>query len=188
MKTKITFLRHAQTDANKDGNFCGSLDLPLNETGKRQAAQAAALLGNTKFDVVLYGRGRRVCETAEAVVAKLRQKPAAILQAEEIREMDFGIFEGLHYREIAKRYPEEWQKYMDDWQIYVFPQGDGVAAYYNTCSRWVDGLIDKYGGKSILVVGHKGFILNCLSALLTHDGGDVLSRDIGNAETVSLEV
>ena len=188
MKTKITFLRHAQTDANKDGNFCGSLDLPLNETGKRQAAQAAALLGNTKFDVVLYGRARRVCETAEAVVAKLRQKPAAILQAEEIREMDFGIFEGLHYREVAKRYPEEWQKYMDDWRTYVFPQGDGVEAYYERCGQFIHDILFEYENNRILIIAHKGFILACWSALLTGDIADVFTRSIENGEAVTVTV
>lgn len=186
MKTKITFLRHAQTDANRDGNFNGSLDLPLNDTGKQQAIQAASVLRDQVFDVIVYGKAKRVVETTEAVMDMLIKKPETVVCTNEIREMDFGVFEGMHYREISQQYPEEWQRYMDNWQTYAFPQGDSVSTYYSDCGKWIGGIVRRYKGKNILVVGHKGFILNCLSALLTQDGGDVLSRDIKNAETVTL--
>ncbi|MEA5003722.1 MAG: histidine phosphatase family protein, partial [Christensenella sp.] len=147
---------------------------------------AAETLQNEKFDVVIYGKAKRVVGTAQAVFDILRKEPDTVVQTGEIREMDFGLFEGMHYREIVQQYPEQWQRYMDDWRTYAFPQGDSIAEYYSFCSEWIGGVVERYPGKDILIVGHKGFILNCLSALLTQDGGDVLSRDIGNAETVTL--
>lgn len=188
MKTSIIFLRHAQTDANIKEKLNGSLDLPLNDTGQKQAREAAEKLRGENFDVVIYGRARRVEQTAQAVLEHLKNKPETLFQADEIREMNFGVFEGMHYREIAEQYPDEWKKYMNDWQTYTFPQGDNISDYYISCRNWIDSVAEKYCKKKILIVGHKGFILNCVSALLTQDGSDVLKRDIGNAQTLTVQL
>lgn len=38
--------------------------------------------------------------------------------------MDFGIFEGLSYEEIIKKYPEEMEKLKKDWKTYSYVTGE----------------------------------------------------------------
>ena len=133
MSTSFTFLRHAQTEANEKGVFSGSLDLPLSKEGEACAEKTAEKLEGEHFDAVFYGTAKRVLQTTDYVLSKLRDTPKIILKSEQIKETDFGLFEGLSAAEAQQKYPQEWQRYMQDWQTFVFPQGDGVEAYYERC-------------------------------------------------------
>lgn len=188
MSTCFTFLRHAQTDANDKGVFSGMLDLPLNKRGEECAMQAAQALADERFDVIFYGTKKRVLQTTDYVLSQLKNVPQIILKSDQIIETDFGLFEGLSAEEIAKKYPQEWQRYMDDWLSFTFPQGDSVEAYYERCEKFIHDVLFEYEHNRILIVGHKGFILACVSALLTGDMTDVFTRDIENGGTITVTV
>ncbi len=188
MSTSITFLRHAQTEANEKGVFSGKTDLPLSKTGEDNARKAAENLADERFDVVFYGTAKRVLQTADHVLSKLEVVPPIILKSEDISETDFGLFEGLNAAEIQEKYPADWQRYMQDWQTFVFPEGEGVEAFYERCSTFIHNVLFEYENNRILIVAHKGFILACVSALLTGDLTDVFTRDIQNGETITLTV
>lgn len=188
MSTSFTFLRHAQTEANEKGVFSGSTDLPLSREGEACARQAALELADEHFDAIFYGRAKRVLQTTDYVLSKLREVPKIILKSDRIRETNFGLFEGLSADEIEKKYPQEWKRYMEDWQTFVFPEGDGIEAYYEQCGQFIHDLLFEYENNRILVIAHKGFILACWSALLTGDISDVFTRDIKNGETITVTV
>lgn len=188
MSTSITFLRHAQTEANEKGVFSGKTDLPLSKEGEARALQTAEELADERFDVVLYGTKRRVLQTTDYVLSKLESVPKIILKSEEIKETDFGLFEGLSADEIQQKYPEKWQRYLNDWQSFVFPEGESVTAFYEHCSQFIHNVLFEYENNRILIVAHKGFILACWSALLTGDISDLFTRDIQNGEVVSVTV
>ena len=105
MSTSITFLRHAQTDANTGGKFSGADDLPLNAEGEARALQTAEELAGERFDVILYGRAKRVLQTTDYLLSRLQAVPKIILKSDSIREMNFGLFEGLTADEIRQKYP-----------------------------------------------------------------------------------
>lgn len=188
MSTSITFLRHAQTEANEKGVFSGKTDLPISKAGEDCARKAAEKLADERFDVIFYGTAKRVLQTADHVLSKLEAVPPIILKSEDIREMNFGLFEGMSAAEIQENYPAEWQRYREDWQTFVFPEGEGVEAFYERCSGFIHNVLFEYENNRILIVAHKGFILACVSALLTGDPTDVFTRDIQNGETITLTV
>ena len=188
MSTCFTFLRHAQTDANASGVFSGKTDLPLNEEGKECALAAAKALSEERFDVIFYGTMKRVLQTTDYVLSEMKRVPKIILKSDRIDETDFGRFEGLGADEIAKNYPDDWKRYMEDWQTFVFPGGDSVEEYYERCEKFIHDVLFEYENNRILIVAHKGFILACLSALLTGDMSDLFTRDIQNGEAVTVTV
>lgn len=186
MSTSFTFLRHAQTEANEKGVFSGSIDLPLSKEGEACAEQTAFMLAEEHFDAVFYGTAKRVLQTTDYVLSKLQDVPKIILKSDEIRETNFGLFEGLSAGEIQEKYPQDWKRYMDDWQTFVFPGGDSVEAFYERCEQFIHNVLFEYENNRILIVAHKGFILACWSALLTRDLSDVFTRDIKNGEFVTI--
>lgn len=188
MSTSITFLRHAQTEANEKGVFSGKTDLPLSREGEACALKAAEALAEERFDVIFYGTAKRVLQTTDYVLSRLESVPKIILKSEEISETDFGLFEGLSAGEIEEKYPREWKRYMDDWQTFVFPEGESVTEFYERCVQFIHNVLFEYENNRILIVAHKGFILACWSALLTGDISDVFTRDIKNGEAVTLTV
>ena len=186
MKTTITFLRHGQTAANRKNLFCGSEDPGLDRYGKMQVARAGALLCGHTFDTLYYGHARRVAQTAEIVLRNLAREPRTVIQTGEIREIDFGLFEGLTVAQIERKYPEKWQAYMADWQAFTFPEGDSVNGFYRRCGDFIQRVLESHEGENLLLVAHKGFILNCLLILQGGTIADVFTRDIQNGEFITL--
>ncbi|MEA4852744.1 MAG: histidine phosphatase family protein [Christensenella sp.] len=188
MTGKIFFLRHGQTDANKNGVFCGRPNFPLNEEGVRQACMAGERLCDTKFDAMLFGLSRRVLETAQIVRTQLHNSPIETLGTSWIRELNFGSFENLSNTEIETRFPQEWRAYMDCWQSFKFPSGDDIRKYFIRCTQFTAWLCKTFSEKKVLVVAHKGFILNCLAALHKEPLDMLFCRDIANGGTIEISM
>ncbi len=67
---KITFVRHGETDWNKAGRIMGQTDLPLNETGLKQAEEIAQELKG-EFDVIFTSSKKRALQTASRIKERL---------------------------------------------------------------------------------------------------------------------
>jgi probable phosphoglycerate mutase len=85
------FLRHGETDWNAQGLSQGDVDIPLNETGRAQAAAAAAMLRHRGIASIVTSPLSRAHDTALAVAAATGL-PVAI--DEGLREVSFGVQEG----------------------------------------------------------------------------------------------
>lgn len=92
------FLRHGETDWNKEGRLQGHIDIPLNETGRAQARLAIPILQKYPIDRIVSSPLSRALETAQIINAVL-QKP--LVTDERLREKHFGLFEGKTKDEIA---------------------------------------------------------------------------------------
>ena len=119
---KLILIRHGQTDMNKDGIYYGRMDVPINDTGRKQAEKTREILKefNLDYDKIYSSTMKRAKATAQIV----NYKNLEIEESSLIREMDFGIFEGLTYDEIVKKYPEEMKKCEADWRTYSYVNGE----------------------------------------------------------------
>jgi broad specificity phosphatase PhoE len=88
------FARHGETDWNKKRIYIGRQDIPLNETGKMQAAQMYHCLKNEKISHIVSSPLKRALQTAE-IINKKMQLPLTII--EELQESTFGSAEGKSY-------------------------------------------------------------------------------------------
>ncbi|MDP9116224.1 MAG: histidine phosphatase family protein, partial [Actinomycetota bacterium] len=70
-RVTFAFIRHGQTDWNRDDKLQGSSDIPLNEVGRQQAREAAAHLGHGGWQVVVSSPLVRARETAEIIAGEL---------------------------------------------------------------------------------------------------------------------
>lgn len=89
-RTSFYFLRHGQTDWNAQGRLMGNQDIPLNETGIKQAHGAASALQFARIKTIAASplmRARLTAEIAQTFV------PAAIVFIDDLREACFGILE-----------------------------------------------------------------------------------------------
>jgi broad specificity phosphatase PhoE len=85
------FLRHGETDWNRENRTQGSTDIPLNETGIAQAYQAASLLRGRGIARIVSSPLQRAQRTAEIVGAALGL-PVQVRQ--DLHEANFGAHEG----------------------------------------------------------------------------------------------
>ena len=89
--TPFYFIRHGETDWNRRNIIMGSMDIPLNELGLKQAFEAAEILDKESFDIIISSPRVRAHKTAEIIAQKTR-KP--ILLEEGLTEIVWGEAEG----------------------------------------------------------------------------------------------
>ncbi|MFY9512204.1 MAG: histidine phosphatase family protein, partial [Rubrivivax sp.] len=102
--TRLVVIRHGETAWNAELRIQGHTDIPLNDTGRWQAARMAAALADEGLSAVYSSDLQRAADTAAALAA------AAGLQVVHdagLRERHFGAFEGATFREIEQRWPED---------------------------------------------------------------------------------
>lgn len=62
---KVIFVRHGETEWNRQGKFRGRVDMPLNETGTEQAWRVAERLASIPVNAIFAGPSMRTMETAK---------------------------------------------------------------------------------------------------------------------------
>lgn len=106
----IYVIRHGQTDWNAQIRLQGQKDIPLNDTGRRQATgngeKLAALLGFEagSFDYVASPLGR-TRETMERLRAAMGLAPLAYRTDSRLKELSFGDWEGYTLQELDRLAP-----------------------------------------------------------------------------------
>lgn len=179
---KLILIRHGQTDMNKDQLYYGRLDVPINETGKEQAENTRKNLVELEidYDKIYSSPMKRAYETAEIV----NYKNLEIEKDDELREMDFGIFEGLNYKEIIKKYPEEMEKLKKDWKTYSYVTGENPFMLQKRALKFLEK-IDK--NKNNMVVTHWGIICTLLSFLFSSELEGYWKYQVKNGGIVIIE-
>ena len=85
------FLRHGETDVNRQGLVAGLQDVPMNETGRRQALAAAERLAGRGISAIYSSPLARARATAECIGASLG---VAVIEIAELAERGWGELEG----------------------------------------------------------------------------------------------
>ncbi|MBR0040718.1 MAG: histidine phosphatase family protein [Oscillospiraceae bacterium] len=88
----LYIMRHGKTDWNAAHRLQGLTDIPLNDEGRHMAERAREEIRDVPFDVCYSSPLRRARETAEIV---LRGRGVPILTDDRLREMSFGVWEGV---------------------------------------------------------------------------------------------
>ncbi|HNX81271.1 MAG TPA: histidine phosphatase family protein [Candidatus Omnitrophota bacterium] len=158
-KTTLILIRHGQTKFNLQKRYCGDIDAPLNNEGKRQVRMLAQHLKKEKVYKVFSSDKKRALQTA-----RIAFKNVDICPVSELREMHFGIFEGLTHDEILKKYPRPYQKWLNDPFSSSIPKGEHLKHFRIRVVRAIRKLIKENPNKTIAVVCHGGAI----SVFLTH--------------------
>ncbi|MCZ3621819.1 histidine phosphatase family protein [Lactobacillus mulieris] len=183
---KLTFIRHGQTDLNKDSCIQGGgIDQPLNETGIKQATGAASHFNPEKYDLVFSSPLQRAKKTAEIFV-KGKKK---INFDERIKEMDFGEWDTLKVNDLIKKYPKGFNQagYVTNGYLRYAPSGESFEDVARRGSEFIDELISKYPDKNILVVCH-GTLIKTLVAHYFSNGNLEVFEQVENCAISEFEM
>lgn len=151
---KLILVRHGQTDMNVDGTYFGWLDPELNSKGREQVKKAITKLSQIHYDNIYSSDLKRCYETAQMINYLNRD----IVTDKRLREINFGIFEGLTYEEIKKKYPEECERSEKEWETYNFVSGESPRDMQKRAVEFVEQLDLT---KDNLVITHWG-VINCI--------------------------
>lgn len=101
--TRVILWRHGTTDWNAQHRVQGHTDVPLNDLGLRQAAEAAVKLATRNPTLLMSSDLGRAARTADALADLTGLRPQ---RDARLRERGFGLWETLTTPEIKKRFPE----------------------------------------------------------------------------------
>ncbi len=101
---RLILLRHGRTEWNAQRRFQGQADPPLDDVGRMQAYEVAALIASVHPDLLVSSDAARAMQTAELVSAAIGLQVRA---ERRLRERSLGHWEGLTRDEVAAKYPDE---------------------------------------------------------------------------------
>ncbi|HEY8913842.1 histidine phosphatase family protein [Lacisediminihabitans sp.] len=148
----FAFIRHGQTDWNRELRLQGSSDIPLNDTGRQQAHEAVAVLSGTRWDAVVSSPLSRARETAQIIADGLGITLGPSYP--ELVERDYGDGEGATEEDIEARWPDRDYPGLESLDSVV---ARGIAA--------LNHIADEYGDANVVIVCHGTIIRYTLSAL-----------------------
>ncbi|HEU4328759.1 MAG TPA: histidine phosphatase family protein [Roseiflexaceae bacterium] len=151
MRTSIWLVRHGQTELNKARRYQGATDSPLTDFGQHQAQALGERLRRTPFRAAVVSPCRRAYETAETVMAG---RQAEFAEDPRWRETHHGRWEGLTYREVRQRFPEEAVARFADALHGRAEGGESLAEVAQRVAEGWRALLGQYPGGRVLLVTH----------------------------------
>lgn len=155
--TTIGIVRHGITDWNLKKIAQGSADVPLNDTGRIQAAAIAERLSAEEpWDMIVSSDLARAKETAEIISDKLAL-PISFFDT-RLREMGGGQIEGTTEEERLEKWGADWR------QLDL-----GMETKESVAKRgaeFVEDIAARFTGKRVLMVSHGALIGNTLKEIL----------------------
>jgi len=173
---QLWLIRHGETEWSLSGAHTSRTDIPLTERGKQRAAKIHDYLAQRKFSLVLTSplqRARETCRIAGyADMAHIE---------ENLREWDYGIFEGRTTADIRKDQP--------DWSIWdsPVPEGEPVEHVAARAQKVIDRALQAGGDVALFAHAH---ILRILAATwlgLEPRGGRLFALGTGSVSTLGYE-
>ena len=176
MKTVHLYLvRHSATIEIKGKRFIGQTESPLSEHGVEQAWALRDWLQPREFTRVLCSDLTRSLRTVKIILGA-RRPPIEVHP--ELREIRLGEWDGVSFREIKARYPEEFKARGADIEHWRPPGGESFADCRHRVLELLHRELPKWEG-NVLLVGHAGVnrlilceVLGLPIANLMHIGQD----------------
>ncbi len=161
--TKIILIRHGATTWNKLGKYYGWTDIDLSEDGILQAKCLAENFPVPKIDEIYSSDLRRAYNTAEYIGKKFN---CDIQTSKNLREMNFGKWEGLVYPEVLARWPEEIEKFIEEPDKIKVPGGETFLQVQQRVMDSVDNILNANNNKTVVIVAHGVVIAVFLAAVM----------------------
>jgi broad specificity phosphatase PhoE len=158
--SEILFVRHAETDMA--GTFCGHSDPEINARGHLQISELIDRLRLESIDVVYTSDLCRASATARAIAeafgVECHARPA-------LREISFGTWEGLSWKEIEQRDAAYARRWIVEHPMLPAPGGEAFRDFERRVLEEVVFLATKAAEQNIAVVTHAGVLRTVLCSL-----------------------
>jgi broad specificity phosphatase PhoE len=167
----IVLIRHAETDLA--GKFCGQSDPDLNSAGEqrlRSLVEEIAPLGSQR----IYSSDlRRAARTAAAIAERIR---VSVELRPGLREIHFGRWEGLSWKEVEQQYPDEAELWAREFPSGSVPGGESYRDFIARVEAEFHRLLQETESMVRTVVTHRGVLQYALTRFFGFSEADARSR------------
>jgi broad specificity phosphatase PhoE len=174
MPHEIWLMRHGETEWSRSGQHTSRTDLPLTPDGEKRAVAVKKILSGKQFALVLSSPMRRALETS-----RLAGYDAET--SDDLREWDYGKYEGLTTREIQKKVPQ--------WTIWTGDPagGETIGQVGARADRVISRALQANGDVALFGHGHMLRVLGARWGGLAPDAGRVLGLSTGSVSVLGWE-
>ncbi len=174
------WVRHGPTH---EKTFVGWRDVPADLSDTAQIARLDAYLPQSALlvssDLI------RASATADVLSHPTRRR---LPHDPDLRELHFGVWDGMHFSDVAARDPELSRAYWEEPGDVIAPEGES----WNQTAARVDAVVDHlslaHAGAHIIAVAHFGVILTQIQRTLGVTAYQAMSHTIDNLSVTTLEV
>jgi 2,3-bisphosphoglycerate-dependent phosphoglycerate mutase len=162
----LVLVRHGESQWNLENRFTGWVDVPLTETGRREARRAGELLRGMRFDRAYTSVLQRASETLDIILEVIGQTDLPIERDAALNERHYGDLQGLNKAETAAKFGAE--------QVHIWRRSYDVAppggeSLKDTAARTLPyferAIVPQLAaGRDVLVVAHG----NSLRSIVMH--------------------
>lgn len=159
---KVFLIRHGEVEWNRENTYIGATDLPLNSEGRLQADRLADRLECEQISAIYSSDLMRAWHTAEIIAERFG---VAVRAVPDLREMNYGEWEGLSESEIRERYGEVHSKWRENPADVRIPGGDTLTELRDRAFPAFCRIVEAHPDGNVAVVAHKStnrVILCCL--------------------------
>lgn len=156
---RISILRHGITDANENGIYIGKTDLPLSENGREVLQEKYETHEYPKVQKVYTSPLERAVQSAEILFPDRE-----LVVVDDLREMDFGVFEGLSVDDLIEL--DSYKKWLKGGLDNPPPNGESLRNMMLRCYSALNLMIldmMKEGITHAGAVTHSGILMNMMS-------------------------
>lgn len=177
---QIAIMRHGATTANEKHQYAGVIDVPLTELGEQQALDAGTC---PQVDTVYVSPLQRARRTAQLCFPNARQ-----VVVDDLREMDFGVFEGRSAKDME--HDPEYRAWVDSMCMDRCPGGEIVDELTARVAAAVTRIVREASERNdelVVVVGHGGTVMAAMDALAEGERA-YFEWHVGNCEGYRADV
>lgn len=166
--TAFYLVRHAITDWNEQQRFQGRSDIPINARGKEQIHDLTRRFAVEEICACIISDTTRTRETAEGIA---QEHELNLEEDPRLREINFGVWEGMTYAEIKNKYPDKVAAWEENWLEVTPPEGERFEDFVSRIGDFYKEVLQGRGEENVLVVGHGGSLQVLLCMIMEIDPG-----------------
>lgn len=158
---KLYITRHGTTEWNIERRLQGWADSPLTEDGRNRAIKLGKSLKDIDFDMIYSSPQQRALSTAKFING---DKNTEIKIHDGLKELRYGLWEGMYISDIEKNYPEDYYSYKNTPEQYLPEDGESIMDLFQRVKSFLKEITTK-DYKNILIVSH-GITIKVLIAII----------------------
>lgn len=152
-ETTVILVRHGESVWNREGRVQGESDVELNERGLEQASLVAERLADIPLKAVYSSDLGRAVRTAETIA---QRHNLAVTRLKELREMNYGHWQGLTSEEIRTQHAEEFAQFRQDGLHTRIQDGETALEMRQRVLASFADILARHPGETVAVVSHTG--------------------------------
>ena len=161
--TRLYLLRHAEVEEKYHVTFGGTIDMTLSDRGHSQATALADYLQDIPFQKIYSSPMIRARETIAPLARRLNHCPIIM---EDLREIDFGSWTGLHWDEVYSKYRLSAFDWLHHLETGTIPQAEPIPVFRRRIEACLAEIFNNCKGQTVGMLSHGGVIRMILSILL----------------------